>query len=33
MRIEREGGGGGVAIYVKDTLKFTVNNSVRTDAN
>ena len=25
--------GGGVAIYVKDTLSFTVNNSVREDVN
>ncbi len=25
--------GGGVGIYVKNTLRFTVNNSVRTDVN
>ncbi len=30
---DRKGRRGGVGIYVKDTLKFTVNNSVRTDVN
>ncbi len=33
MRTKKGRRGGGVAIYVKDTLRYTVNNTVRVDVN